>query len=209
MPNQRRETFNQNQPTPQLQSGFGFNPNIFNTCIGQLRGCPGFKFCRHLHVFRTYIHNNGYSRGLGLSVMEMMFSSMDQDLNLTSNGYDLLENSILPILFNDHFSNSTEVYNNGYSFLGLSFLFSEDTDLSQNMSHISLSQNMSHITLSQNISQQLENQEEVNPDFINRLEKFQTFLEANMVIFQSQFQLFLDQGGGINKLLSCLGPFCY
>ena len=54
----------------------------------------------------------------------------------------------------------------------------------------------------------VENQEVgVSEDFINSLQKFQTFVEANMKIFLDQFKFFHDQVENLINQFPVLAPF--
>ena len=105
-----------------------------------------------------------------------------------------MDNDILPTLFHSKSKLSYSAYNNGYEISDISQLFVEHeqkADMSQ----------------TQNISSYFgPNELHVNPIFINRLEKFQGFLTANLLIFKEDFQFFMDNGNALIKEYPILTP---
>ena len=78
-----------------------------------------------------------------------------------SNGYEDLKCTILPNLFNSKNKISFETYHNGFELTSFAHIFEE-----YNFTSYSEPNNLN-----------------VNPNFINRLEKFKGFLTANLIIF--------------------------
>ena len=106
------------------------------------------------------------------------------------------------------------IYNNGYERgLGMNYLerlFSEDGNLPHDNYNLLEQSMLSDLFNEEQYNQgniiHIDNKEKVSQDFIGRLQRFEAFIQANMVIYEDQFQLFLHEGGALIHEYPILTP---